>query len=72
MCGIAGMVGETDAALLRRMLDLLKHRGPDDWGTFLDDGVALGQTRLSIVPGLPELSLQTHVPPVTTTGQPSG
>src|SRR3990172_607914 len=49
MCGIAGMVGETDASLLGRMLDLLEHRGPDDRGTFLDDGVALGQTRLSIV-----------------------
>src|SRR3990172_5857207 len=49
MCGIAGMVGETDESLLGRMLDLLEHRGPDDRGTFVDGGVALGQTRLSIV-----------------------
>jgi asparagine synthase (glutamine-hydrolysing) len=49
MCGIAGMFGDSDAALLGRMLDVLQHRGPDDRGTFLDDGVALGQTRLSIV-----------------------
>jgi len=50
MCGIAGIVGEgADPADLRRMLDALRHRGPDDLGTYVDDGVAIGQTRLSII-----------------------
>jgi len=49
MCGIAGMVGEPDEDLLRRMLDELRHRGPDDLGVAVDDGAAIGQSRLSII-----------------------
>lgn len=49
MCGIAGMVGEPDEDLLRRMLDELRHRGPDDLGVAVDDGAAIGQARLSII-----------------------
>ena len=49
MCGIAGIVGDADEELLRQMLAALRHRGPDDLGLFVDDGVALGQTRLSII-----------------------
>ena len=49
MCGIAGMVGDADASLLRRMLEALRHRGPDDLGVYVDGGVAVGQTRLSII-----------------------
>src|SRR3990170_1851521 len=49
MCGIAGIVGEADETLLRRMLDAMRHRGPDDQGIFVDDGVAIGQNRLSII-----------------------
>ncbi len=49
MCGIAGMVGEVDEALLRRMLETMRYRGPDDLGLFLDDRAAIGQTRLSII-----------------------
>ena len=49
MCGIAGMVGTSDATMLRRMLDTMRHRGPDDLGLFVDDGVAIGQARLSII-----------------------
>src|SRR3972149_6234452 len=49
MCGIAGIVGEADVALLRRMLEVLRHRGPDDLGTFVDGGVAIGQSPLSII-----------------------
>lgn len=43
------MVGTTDEVLLRRMLDALRHRGPDDIGVFVDDRAAIGQTRLSII-----------------------
>ena len=51
MCGIAGQVGfrswkETG---LHRMLQALRHRGPDDEGVYRADGVALGQRRLSII-----------------------
>jgi len=49
MCGIAGMVGNVDGSLLRRMLETMRHRGPDDRGTFVDDRVGVGQTRLSII-----------------------
>jgi asparagine synthase (glutamine-hydrolysing) len=36
-------------AVLDRMTDAMTHRGPNDRGTFQDDGVALGVRRLSIV-----------------------
>jgi asparagine synthase (glutamine-hydrolysing) len=49
MCGIAGMVGEVDENLLRRMLTTLRHRGPDDLGIHVDDRAAIGQSRLSII-----------------------
>src|SRR5579864_2982421 len=59
MCGIAGFV-ESDAAsnplaevaraeLIHRMCDVIRHRGPDDAGVFVDRGVALGMRRLSII-----------------------
>lgn len=53
MCGIAGIVAldgrPVNAGPLDTMLDLLRHRGPDDSGTFVADGVALGNRRLSII-----------------------
>ena len=35
--------------VLDRMTDVMTHRGPNDRGTYLADGVALGVRRLSIV-----------------------
>jgi len=58
MCGIAGFVessaakGSTrdDAAhLAHQACGVIRHRGPDDEGTFVDAGVALGMRRLSII-----------------------
>src|SRR5690242_5368384 len=56
MCGIAGFVdlerpSASDAAspILHRMCEIIRHRGPDDQGTYLRDGVALGMRRLSII-----------------------
>ncbi|MBI2160062.1 MAG: asparagine synthase (glutamine-hydrolyzing) [Candidatus Rokubacteria bacterium] len=49
MCGIAGWVGQAPPELLPTMLDLLRHRGPDDSGTWVDGDVALGMTRLAII-----------------------
>lgn len=43
------MVGEPDEDLLRKMLQMLRHRGPDDLGVAVDDGAAIGQARLSII-----------------------
>ena len=54
MCGICGYVAKdaktpADPARLGAMLRAIRHRGPDDSGTYLGDGVALGQARLSII-----------------------
>src|SRR4051812_19786982 len=56
MCGICGAIQLDDGVrlplgqhVLDRMTDVLQHRGPDDRGTHLAPGVALGARRLSIV-----------------------
>ena len=49
MCGIAGVWGEPDEALVRSMLDALVHRGPDAAGVHTTPGGMLGHRRLSIV-----------------------
>ena len=59
MCGIAGFVEapgsgspsapEASRALVHRMCDVIRHRGPDDEGVWMGDGVALGMRRLSII-----------------------
>jgi asparagine synthase (glutamine-hydrolysing) len=54
MCGIAGILefGEqarAEAGVLRRMCDIIAHRGPDDDGIFTQGRVGLGMRRLSIV-----------------------
>src|SRR5919198_4489080 len=49
MCGICGTYGFSDRDLLRRMCDVLVHRGPDDEGTYVEHDVGLGMRRLSII-----------------------
>lgn len=52
MCGIAGiMTRDTppDRQLLKRMLETLRHRGPDDSGIYCEGNVGLAQSRLSII-----------------------
>ncbi|MFN2578904.1 MAG: asparagine synthase (glutamine-hydrolyzing) [Pyrinomonadaceae bacterium] len=53
MCGITGIVrsdgARIDPELLARMNDAIRHRGPDDDGFYLNDGVGLGMRRLSII-----------------------
>lgn len=63
MCGIAGAVWSdpsqaVEHATLQRMIDVLRHRGPDGEGTYSDEwrveerlscGVALGHRRLAII-----------------------
>jgi asparagine synthase (glutamine-hydrolysing) len=48
MCGICGFSWR-DERLIERMKARLVHRGPDDHGTYVADGVSLGHRRLSIV-----------------------
>jgi asparagine synthase (glutamine-hydrolysing) len=49
MCGICGVVGHVDETGLRRMTRTMVHRGPDDEGLYLGEGVGLGVRRLSII-----------------------
>jgi len=54
MCGIAGFFGclpqtYPPREIMRRMLAVLSHRGPDGQGLHLDEGGGLGHTRLSII-----------------------
>lgn len=60
MCGIAGTVGPINSLagvaagdVIKRMCDVIAHRGPDDWGfraeKFADSQLAIGMRRLSII-----------------------
>ncbi len=53
MCGITGIVRSDskpiDEALLSRMCAAIRHRGPDDDGFYVNQGVGLGMRRLSII-----------------------
>ena len=63
MCGINGVFhyrgdGAADRALVDRQCDVLRHRGPDDAGVWVEGPVALAQRRLAIV----DLSPGGHQP----------
>lgn len=60
MCGIIGYSGRFEPAALEQGLAVIRHRGPDDAGTFFDAaaGVGLGHARLSII----DLSPLGHQP----------
>jgi len=49
MCGICGFYGFEDRTILKRMCDVIKHRGPNDSGIYLDKNIGLGNRRLSII-----------------------
>lgn len=52
MCGIAGFSGNIDGnknEILKKMTDKIAHRGPDQEGFYINDDVALGFRRLSII-----------------------
>ncbi|HEX3019355.1 MAG TPA: asparagine synthase (glutamine-hydrolyzing) [Chitinispirillaceae bacterium] len=54
MCGIAGIFHPDrsfviDVHLLQNMTRAISYRGPDDEGFYLDNGIGLGQRRLSII-----------------------
>lgn len=49
MCGICGIYGFNDSALLEKMQNIVRHRGPDEKGCYSDDYVEMGIQRLSII-----------------------
>ena len=58
MCGIAGFLNPEKNSrktekemnqIIKKMNEAQRHRGPDDEGTFLEHGCALGHVRLSIL-----------------------
>ena len=63
MCGICGIYNlnpreKVDKSSLKKMTDILSHRGPDDEGFFIDGNLGLGHKRLSII----DLSPAGHQP----------
>ena len=54
MCGICGVVNSQadkfiDEGVLRQMNEVIRHRGPDDDGYFINSQAGLGMRRLSII-----------------------
>ncbi len=54
MCGIAGFIdmqrSHTSAKqLIDHMCEIIRHRGPDDQGVWIENGIALGMRRLAII-----------------------
>lgn len=49
MCGVAGIFLRPEEDRLRKMASALRHRGPDDFGVYVDDVVTLAQARLAII-----------------------
>ena len=54
MCGICGInllndKGRISFDLVKQMAGIMRYRGPDESGIYLDDRVGLGQVRLSII-----------------------
>lgn len=60
MCGIAGVLGNTDRRIIDAMVATMQHRGPDDSGIWVDHAkrVMLGNRRLAIQ----DLSPAGHMP----------
>lgn len=62
MCGIAGIYNLNNEPVsqntLKRMCDVIKHRGPDDEGQWIDRNIGFGHRRLSII----DLSSAGHQP----------
>lgn len=63
MCGIAGYIDKsgkykTSRKMLKKMTDTIIHRGPDAEGQWIDEKVAMGHRRLSII----DLDLKSNQP----------
>jgi asparagine synthase (glutamine-hydrolysing) len=63
MCGIAGVISpetKEKEGVIKEMVSKIIHRGPDEDGFFVDENVALGMRRLSII------DLSTGKQPITS------
>ena len=53
MCGICGIIRFDNKPVqetpIREMMRIMKHRGPDDDGIYIENNVGLGFVRLSII-----------------------
>lgn len=51
MCGYVGFTNRIDNSnlVLNEMMERIRHRGPDSDGVYIDEGIALGFRRLSII-----------------------
>ena len=51
MCGFVGFTNKINDAsvVLGRMMDRIKHRGPDSDGKYVDEQIAMGFRRLSLI-----------------------
>ena len=51
MCGFAGFTNTIDNSnrVLGEMMDKIRHRGPDSEGRYIDECIAMGFRRLSII-----------------------
>lgn len=62
MCGICGIIkfnsSTPETNKIQKMMSVMKHRGPDDEGIFIEDNIGLGFVRLSIL----DLSPLGHQP----------
>ena len=65
MCGIVGQLNFDNSpvspVILKKMSDVIKHRGPDGEGHWIEENVGLGHRRLSII----DLSPAGHQPMVS-------
>ena len=69
MCGICGIINFNNAPVentqINKMMQKMKHRGPDDEGLFVENNVGFGFVRLSIL----DLSYSGHQPMLDDTGR---
>ncbi len=69
MCGICGKIvfdnTSVDKGEILSMMSAMKHRGPDDDGTFVRGNIGLGHVRLSII----DLSDAGHQPMISKDGR---
>jgi asparagine synthase (glutamine-hydrolysing) len=69
MCGICGLIRFDNQSVqessVRTMMRIMKHRGPDDEGVFMEKNVGLGFVRLSII----DLSPTGHQPMISQDGR---
>ena len=68
MCGITGIFNvngsPVSTQVLKKMTEVIKHRGPDGEGTWTDTQIGLGHRRLAII----DLSPSAHQPMLNDTG----